>query len=343
MPTQNQGKEEAMKTGWRYGAALIGMVAMMAGTAARADEKFTVAAPGLPPVFSGLVMIVAEKAGFFKKYGLDGSVRQFDSGVAAMQAVATGEMQAALSPTGSIVNAVSNAGTPIVGIWGMMNPDWVLGSTDDKIAKCADVKGQAIAIDALGGARALAMADLIKPCGLTTNDVKQVAVGSNVAATLVGGQTKLGVLHIDDMALIANQMHHPVTVIDMSKDVTPVTHYNYFLVRKDLLAKNRDLYVHALAAVLDAVKFMNDPKNLDKFAEIAAVTGRTPAEIKDALPRFLAINFWTKEGDGLTKANVETQIKAQVASGAIRAGKTPATYDQLVDESVYKDAVKLLK
>jgi NitT/TauT family transport system substrate-binding protein len=332
-----------MRKGWKRGTALLLILTAMASAPARAEDKLALAAPGLPPVFSSLVMIVADKGGFFKKYGIDVTVRQFDSGVAAAQAVATGEMQGSLSPTGSIVNIVSNSGTPLVGIWGMMNPDWVLGSTDAKLAKCPDAKGEAIAIDTIGGARALAMADLIKPCGLSAADVKQVAVGSNVAATLVAGQTKLGVLHLDDVATIANQMHQKVTIIASAKDVTPVTHYNFFAVRKDNLDKNRDLYVRADAAILDAIRFMYDPKNLDKFVGIAAVTGRPKEEIQDALPRFLAIDFWSQKGDGLTRANVESQINAQVASGAIRQGKSPATYDQLVDESVYKDAVKLLK
>ena len=33
---------------------------------------------------------------------------------------------------------------------------------------------------------------------------------------------------------------HPVTIIDSSAHVTPVTHYNFFVVRKDNLAKDRD-------------------------------------------------------------------------------------------------------
>jgi NitT/TauT family transport system substrate-binding protein len=331
-----------MMKGWRRGAALVLILSATAGVAARAEDKLALAAPGQPPVFSSLVMIVAEKGGFFKKYGIDGTVRQFGSGVAAAQAVVTGEMQGSLSPTGSIVNITSNSGADLVGIWGMMNPDWVLGSTDPKLAKCADVKGQAIAIDTIGGARALALADLIKPCGLTLADMKTVAVDANTAPTMVAGQVKLGVLHIDDVATIAHQTGHPVTIIETSQNVTPVTHYNFFVVRKQDLAKNRDTYVRAVAAILDAVRFMYDPKNLDKFVEIAAVTGRPKDEIKDALPQFLAIDFWTKQGDGMTKANVESQITAQVASGAIRAGKTPVTYDQLVDGSVYKDAVTLL-
>src|SRR5258706_5449015 len=129
-----------MRKLWGRRAALPRVLAAMANTvAARAEDKLALGAPGQPPVFSWLVMIVAEKGGFFKKYGIDGTVRQFGSGVAAAQAVATGEMQGSLSPTGSIVNLVSNSGVPLVGIWGMMNPDWVLGSTDPKLAKCADV------------------------------------------------------------------------------------------------------------------------------------------------------------------------------------------------------------
>ncbi len=41
---------------------------------------------------------------------------------------------------------------------------------------------------------------------------------------------------------------------------------------------------------------MQDPKNADKVAEIATVTGHTKEVSKAALKEFLAIDFWAVEG-----------------------------------------------
>jgi hypothetical protein len=88
---------------------------------------------------------------------------------------------------------------------------------------------------------------------------------------------------------------------------------------------------------------MRDPKNRDRVAEIATVTGRSPAEAKDALGKYLDLEFWPDGTDGLDPKKVEAEIKEQVAVGAIQPGKTPVTYDKLVDRSVWQDAVALTR
>ncbi len=46
------------------------------------------------------------------------------------------------SPTPPVINQISNSGVPLVAIYGMPNPDWVLGSTEPG-KKCKDIEGQA--------------------------------------------------------------------------------------------------------------------------------------------------------------------------------------------------------
>jgi ABC-type nitrate/sulfonate/bicarbonate transport system substrate-binding protein len=138
--------------------ATVLAVAMMAvalrGGAALADEKLKIAMPGVPPVFGSVVTYVARDEGFFKKYGVDVEVRTFDSGAAAAQAVVGGDIDASLSPTPVVVRMISNAGVDLVAIYGMQNPDWLLGSTDQALNKCKDVDGQSVGVDSIGGARA---------------------------------------------------------------------------------------------------------------------------------------------------------------------------------------------
>ena len=62
---------------------LLAAAALAAGLAvsapALAVDKLTVAVPGIPPVFGGVVVYVARDAGIFKKYDLDVTVKAMNS------------------------------------------------------------------------------------------------------------------------------------------------------------------------------------------------------------------------------------------------------------------------
>ena len=306
-------------------------------------ERLSMAVPGVPPVFSGLVAFVARDEGFFKKHGVEVEVRPFDSGAAAAQAVVSGGVDLSLSPTAAIVRMVSNGNVDLAGIWGMEHPDWLLGSADPSKAKCADLKGEAIGVDAVGGARALALQEFLRACGLKVEDVKLVSLSSNVGAAIIGGQIKFGVLHTDDVPVLEEHMRKRIAVIAHFKDVAPVTHYNLIVVKRDRLKEKRDAYVRALAGIIEAVKFMNDPANNERVAKIAAVTGRSEKLAAEILPLLYKIDFWPVRSDGLARANVEAVVKGEQQAGGIKPGKTPVSYEPLVDRSVFRDTAALLK
>jgi NitT/TauT family transport system substrate-binding protein len=305
-------------------------------------ERLTMAVPGVPPVFSGLIAFVARDQGFFKKHGIEVEVRPFDSGGAAAQAVVAGGIDFSLSPTAVIVRMVSNGNVDLVGIYGMEHPDWLLGSTEPG-KKCGDLKGEGVGVDSVGGARAVALGEFLRPCGLKPDDVKLVSVSSNVGAAMIGGQIKFGVLHIDDLPVLEEQMGKPVSVISSFREVNPLTHYNLIIANRDRLKQRRDAYVRALAALVEAVRFMNDPRNTARVAQIATVTGRTAKVAADVIPRLEKIEFWPVKNDGLTRENIEHVIKVEQQTGGIRPGKTPVPYDRLVDATIWKDANALAK
>ena len=304
-------------------------------------ERLSMAVPGVPPVFSGLVAFVAKDQGFFKKHGVEVEVRPFDSGAAAAQAVVAGGVDLSLSPTPVIVRMVSNANVDLVGIYGMEHPDWLLGSADPAKVKCADLKGEAVGVDAVGGARAVALGELLRPCGLKVEDVKLVSLSSNVGAAIVGGQIKFGVLHIDDVPVLEEQMKRKLTVVSSIRDVDPHSHYNLLVATRKNLQTRRDAYVRAVAGLMQAAKYIADPKNADRVAKIATVTGRTEKVAKEALRTFVQIDFWPARGDGLTRANLEKAVKTEQDLGGIKPGKEPVSYERLVDRSISRDATAL--
>jgi len=308
-----------------------------------AGQPLTFGIPGIPPVFGGTIALVAEKEGMFKKHGVDVTVRAFETGAAASRAVASGEITVALSPTPLVISQISNTDVKLVGIWGMEHPDWLIGSTDPN-ATCAGMKGQAVGVDSIGGARSIALRTmLIGGCKMKIEDVQQVALSSNVGAAMVAGQLKYGVLHIDDIPVIEAETKKPMKTVVTQKDSRPVDHYLLLIAHKDKLAANRGAYVRIIAAMIDAERFMRDPANHAKVAQHAAPTGRTPDFAEKALKVYIAMDFWPKDKDGLSRKNIEVLGTVMKKVGNIKPDKEPAAYERIVDASLWPEAMAMTK
>lgn len=328
---------------WTRIPALALGAALFAGGAFAADKPIVAGQPGIPPVFVAVQFYVARDAGFFKKFGVDVDIRQFDTGVAAARAAAAGETDLTNSPTPVIINLVSNGHVPLVGIYGLEHPDWVLATTDPAIKSCKDLPGHPVAVDTPGGARSIALRQLTVGC-FDFDKIQQVPVGANTAAAMIAGQVTNGVLHLDDVAVIEQKApSKKLRILRTINEAKPLSHYNLVAARADKLKANRDQYVRLVAALIDASRYMYNPKNWDRVAQIATVTGHTPAEAKAALKQFLAIEFWPKPGnDGLDRKRIQAEIDIQAKIGGIKPGNKPVTYDQLVDPTIWRDAAALV-
>ncbi|HXA70026.1 MAG TPA: ABC transporter substrate-binding protein [Stellaceae bacterium] len=326
----------------RQWAAVFAIGLALGASPAFADgPKVVFGVPGIPPIFASVLPHVAAERGLFKKYGADVEVRDFETGVAAARAVAAGQIDLAIAPTPVLVNMVSNAKVNLVGIYGLPNPDWLIGTTDPQKTSCADLKGEPVGVDAIGGARSEALKEMLVPCHLGPEDVKQVALGSNTAPAMVAGQLTFGVLHLDDVPAIEGQLHRKVTVLTTLKQVNPVSHYLTLVARTDKVQEKRDAYVRTLAALIEAGRFMRDPQNLDAVAKIAAITGHGEEESKPSIAAYNELEQWPNGTDGLGRDKIEAVIATQVKLGGIKPGATPVTYAEFTDESLWTDAMKL--
>jgi NitT/TauT family transport system substrate-binding protein len=319
------------------GSALLAATLFAAPPAAAQVKKVTIAIPGIPPIYSVTVAYVAEKQGFFKKYGANVEIRPFDNGTAAARAVVSGDVDLAWSPTPPVINQISNADVPLVAVYGMPNPDWVIGTTDDG-KTCKDLVGQDVGVDSINGARSVALRSMLTGCpGVKIDDVKQVALGSAPGPALLAGQLHYSVLHLDDLAEIEHQGKKLHILLAM-KNTNPTSHYLMLVARKDKLAADRADYVNTVAGLIEAARFMQDPKNADAVADAAAGTGHSKDVNKAALKDFLAIDFWAVKDDGLPRDKLEATAKLMKKIGSIKPDKEPVTFENLVDPSVWKDA-----
>ena len=318
--------------------ALIGV-----NPAAAAGKKIVIAIPGIPPIYSATIAFVAEKQGFFKKYGADVTIKPFDNGTAAARAVVAGDIDMAWSPTPPVIVQISNADVPLVGVYGMPNPDWVIGTTEAG-KTCKDMAGQDVGVDSINGARSIALRSMLAAgCKeVKLDQIKQIALGSSPGPALLAGRLHFAVLHLDDLAEIAHQ-GKKLNILLAMKNTNPTSHYLTLVVRKDNLAKNRDAIVRSVAAMIAAAHFMQDPKNADAVADAAAVTGHNKEVNKEALKSFLAIDFWAVKDDGLPRSKLEATAALMKKIGSSKPDKEPVKYDALVDQSVWKDANAMVK
>ena len=330
-------------------AVVLGMT--VGGVAVQAAEKFSIAVPGVPPVFSTVMIYTAKHGGFYKKYGLDVTIRPFRSGVAAAKAVLSGAVDASLSPTAPVARMVSNADVPLVGLQGLEKPDWFLGSMDPSKSKCIDLKGQAVGVDSPRGARWIQLQNMARACNLRPDrDIPTVNLSSNVGAAMVAGQLTFGVLHLDDIPVIERESGKKVTVVLEIEKTAPGTHYLMFVTHKKTLATKRNLLVRALAAQIEAIEFMYNPVNRAKVATYAKATKRSVRDAKNAVKVFTNFNYWPRGTNGLNKKRIAKTVKIQAIVGkktkgksGIKPGKKPVGYDGLVDTSLWKEAMALVK
>jgi NitT/TauT family transport system substrate-binding protein len=324
------------------GALCLAMLATADNPAQAQAKKVVVAIPGVPPIFSVVNAFVAQKEGLFKKYGADVEIRPFDNGTAAARAVVAGDVDIAISPTPPVINQVSNADVPLVGIYGYNNPDWIIATTEAG-KTCKDMIGQPVGVDSIGGARSVALRSMLVGCpGVKIDQVNQVALGSNSGTAMIAGQLSFAVLHLDDLALLEAQGKKVYTLLAM-KNTNPTSHYLLFVARKDHLAANRDAYVRTIAAFIAANRFMQEPANADAVAQTATITGHDEKVCKVALKEFLAIGFWATKDDGMDRTKIEAVSALMKKIGAIKPDKEAVTYDKLIDPSVWKDANAMVK
>lgn len=325
-------------------AAIIALAAGLSigGASAQSNKlKFGVIA-GPPPIFAAVIGYVTYEQGFFKKHGLEVEMKSPESGTAAARALVSGDVDVAQAPSPLTVNQISNADADVVAIWGMPHPSHLLATTDPK-ATCKDTVGQPVGIDVIGGARANSLRQILASCGVKLDDVQQIALPSTATMqAMVADRMKFGILHFDEIPVI-EQQGKPVKVIARLVDVDPNSHFLVLTVRKSELARNRDAYVRFLAATIEAARFMKDPKNIERVAEIATITTRTKEQAKAAMAMLNPLGYWPTDDDGLDQKKLEAVIATMVRVGNIRPGKTPVSYDRLVDRSVWRDAVARLK
>jgi NitT/TauT family transport system substrate-binding protein len=201
------------------------------------------------------------------------------------------------------------------------------------------LKGQNIGVDSIGGARYQALQAMLTKCGLTIQDVKPVVFpGATAVQAMIAGQLHVSVLHLDDMAEAASQGSKITKVVTIAQ-TDPFQHYDMLVGLRDNLAAKRQDIINFLKADIQAIRYINNPKALNRVASIATVTGHNQQVALTALKEYIALHWWPLNKSGLGVAPIKRTVYEQVKLGNISNGNPP-TWSQIVDTSYWKAAYK---
>lgn len=304
--------------------------------------KLTIGTPGIPPVISSTLPYIAEKKGFYKAFGVDVTIRNFQTGTDSTRALSTGQIDVSIVPPAQMVQLAAK-GIDLVGIQGQEKPDWEVVSADPSINSCQKLKGQSLGVDAIGGIRFIALAQMLKTCGLTIKDVHPLVFSGNAnPQAMIAGQLKVSVLHLNEGIDVTQKSGKKLTTVMTMAQSVPNTMYELYGVQKKNLQKDHDALTRFVAAQIATLNWMFDPANADEVAQLETVVGDSQATMKQAMAQYKQIGFWTLDGPGMPEANVQNVIKGQVAAGNVPANKAPKASD-LIDTSIYAAAQKLVQ
>lgn len=297
---------------------------------------------GPPPISSSLYANVATQQGYYKRMGLNMSFKYFGHGTDVAKSVLSGSQDVGTTATTAVIPLIAQ-GAPLKMLFGMNNVDWVVASTQPGVTTCKDLKGQNIGTDGTNNARELYLAALLKTCGLTIDDIHQVAIGAvpaDIQKAAVAGQVKTDVLHVSEFAQVQALSKSKWTAIPAPPSLLKQFHYLVGFTTEKQLQSNHDAVVRFVASYILAAKWMADPANLDPFAQLASGAQKTALPVtKSGLKGLAKIPYW-EPGLGLAKTNLMNMTDTLVSIGTFPQAKAPS-YSDMVDPSIYKEAEKM--
>src|SRR5262249_35263045 len=287
-----------MKVGLILGVALALLYPSSGGGAKAAD----IVRVSDGPFVSGGGYYVAREKGYFKKLGIEIQHREFIDGSLAVPSMVSGELDiAAMTAAAGLFNSIAK-GAPLQIILDRGNNRPGFGYTvtnvsqelyDQGIRSIADfakLKGKRVGVGALGSINQYNVAVALLKAGL--NPAKDVQWTVNVGQPdlmKMFGQKQLDVTDLAYQFGFFAQNNKWGPIVANGDQIAPGMAIADIAVRKDFLAKNRDVVIRYAMAYLQGVKEFNAAAAApDKHMDIVEILARTTALNKPELVKAIA-------------------------------------------------------
>jgi len=202
---------------------------------------------------------VAEAAGFYEEENLEGETLTADSAAFAIQQMAAGKVDIALSTAGAALNAFAQE-QPVMAVCeffqGQVFSIWV--QSDSSIQTFEDLRNKRIGVESMQGGHIPELKAFLAASGLTPGkDVTLVPLGDDAATVIAAFEQ--GKVDAYDLSFAFNP--GPRLALDLRSVPSPEqlgqTAQEPLLVRRQLLEEQPDVVARFLRAIAKAVVFGN--------------------------------------------------------------------------------------
>jgi NitT/TauT family transport system substrate-binding protein len=270
-----------MKRIWHSCGAALALVSMATGALAADTLKLAVGAPGN---WDTCIPAIGQRAGIFKKHGIELELLYTQGGGETMQAVISGSVDIGIAAgTGAVMGAYAK-GAPVrilaAGVTGASDLYWYVPASSP-IRSFSEISGKTVAYSTNGASTHITVLGLIKHYNV---NAKHIATGSGAVTftQAMSGQVDVGwasppfgleALDEGKIRIIARGSDVPAT-----RDQTVRVH----IVNANALASRADAMERFVRAYREAYEFLyTSPEALKYFSELSKVSEKLAAQIRD--------------------------------------------------------------
>jgi NitT/TauT family transport system substrate-binding protein len=332
-----------------HGALLAALAAALLAADARAADTIRV---GEGPFITGAGFLIAREKGYFKKLGIEVQTREFQDGALAVPSMVAGELDFTfMTANASLFNSVAK-GAPLVVILDRGNNRKGFAYTainvtqklyDEGVKSLADIaklKGKKVGVGALGSINQYNVALALLKAGLDpAKDVQWVVNVPQPDLMRMLGQGQVDATDLAWQFGVIAQNNKWGPIIASGDEIAPGAQIATIAVRKDYLAKNRDVVIRFAMAYLHAVKEFNAAaKAPDKHPDIVDILAKNTALNRPELVRSIAPNWSYINEDGLPLVDSIMEMQDFWSGKYFNFVERKVTREQLFDLDVAKEA-----
>jgi ABC-type nitrate/sulfonate/bicarbonate transport system substrate-binding protein len=309
--------------------AVVSFALWLHSAEAQSKRKVVFGVPVTPP------NVVHIPPYIFGEQNIDVELVTFEGGTQTLRGSVAGGLDiTGTSSDPAIIAAARGAGTKVLGTYSHKLSQSMLVQGD--IKSCKDLKGRKIGIQEVGAFNEVMSRAVLASCGLTPKDVDYVPVSTKGrVAGLLSNQIDSAILHVDQ-AIVAKKKKPELNILVNLWEPLPKWLYAAYIAPEKEIAKNRQLYIDIMTALVKANRFIYS--NKAKTVEIAAKYTQQDADAIGQTYDILATAGAWPVNEGLPKDMVEWTIDKQVELGSVKAEEKP-TYEKLVDISIIEAAI----
>jgi NitT/TauT family transport system substrate-binding protein len=267
-------------------ALLLTTTALLATSAAHADEKLVPMKVGIMKMAALTDPWVAQQRGIFAKNGLDVTLVEFNTGSDAVAAGQGGSVDVVLAIPGTAMTAIER-GFDLVAIFQneiaqSQSPDTgsVQVLADSPIHTLADLAGKKVAVSSLHSQNTVALQMLLKKAGVSIDSITWLEIPFPTQADLLRAHQADAIATVD-----------PYTTQLLTTGVGRVISWNYveaipeqplgvWFTKSTTLKKNPQMIEKFDASIKEAIDYMNaDPTRAR--GEVTGFTGLSPDLVKN--------------------------------------------------------------